>query len=123
MSSGAGSRTIEEGDKLLSSAFSTQGQSNGGEASNGIEAEDDIVVLRGRSVLCPELFQVAMEAVGEVTAYLQLVDEHGDGVKLIVRIRRVSHGERVGRKKVSAWRSNNSIKVLQRWRNVSARKA
>lgn len=58
------------------------------------------------------------------TAYLQLVDEHGDGVELIVRIRRVSHGERVGRKRVSACRSNNnSIKVLERWRNVSASKA
>lgn len=29
-------------------------------------------------------------------AYLQLVDEHGDGVELIVRVRRVSHGERDG---------------------------
>lgn len=29
-------------------------------------------------------------------AYLQLVDEHGDGVELIVRVRRVSHGERGG---------------------------
>lgn len=27
-------------------------------------------------------------------AYLELVDEHGDGVELIVRIRRVSHDER-----------------------------
>lgn len=27
-------------------------------------------------------------------AYLELVDEHGDGVELIVRIGRVSHDER-----------------------------
>lgn len=27
-------------------------------------------------------------------AYLELVDEHGDGVELIIRIRRVSHDER-----------------------------
>lgn len=27
-------------------------------------------------------------------AYFQLVDEHGDGVELIIRVRRVSHGER-----------------------------
>lgn len=29
-------------------------------------------------------------------AYLELVDEDGDGVELIVRIRRVSHGEQYG---------------------------
>lgn len=59
-----GSRTVEEGDELLSSAFGTQGQSDGGETSDGIEAEDDIVVLYSRSVLCPELFHMAMEALG-----------------------------------------------------------
>lgn len=34
--------------------------------------------------------------VGEAraAAYLELVDEHGDGVELIIRIRRVSHDER-----------------------------
>lgn len=30
----------------------------------------------------------------EWAAYLELVDEHGDGVELIVGIRRVSHDER-----------------------------
>lgn len=29
-------------------------------------------------------------------AYLELVDEDGDGVKLVVRVRRVSHGEQCG---------------------------
>lgn len=59
--------------------------------------------------------------VGREVAYLQLVDEHGDGVELIVRIRRVSHGERVGRRDALLERSNNNTKVLGRWRSVSAR--
>jgi hypothetical protein len=32
--------------------------------------------------------------VGEGAAYLELIDEHCDGVELIIRIRRVSHDER-----------------------------
>lgn len=34
-------------------------------------------------------------------AYLELIDEDGDGIELIVRIRRVSHGEQCGRE--SSW--------------------
>lgn len=41
--------------------------------------------------------RVGVGVEGDIS-YLQLVDEHGDGVELIVRIRRVSHGERVGRR-------------------------
>lgn len=29
-------------------------------------------------------------------AYLELIDEDGDGIELIVRVRRVSHGEQCG---------------------------
>lgn len=38
-------RTVEEGDEFLPSSLCAQGQGNGGEASNGIETEDNIVVL------------------------------------------------------------------------------
>lgn len=54
-------------------------------------------------------------------AYLQLVDEHGDGVELIVRVRRVSHGERDGDGSCGGI-LDSSIKVLERWLDVSARK-
>lgn len=35
--------------------------------------------------------------VWQCVAYLELIDEDGDGVELIVRVRRVSHGEQRGR--------------------------
>lgn len=50
-------------------------------------------MLRLRSAGCAS---VDGQHVGGVraAAYLELVDEHGDGVELIIRIRRVSHDER-----------------------------
>lgn len=48
-------------------------------------------MLRHRSVWSPLVLSMVA---GVGVAYLQLVDEHGDGVELIVRVRRVSHGER-----------------------------
>lgn len=47
---GEGSRTVEEGNQLLPSAFGAKGEGDGGETSDGVETENDIVVLCGRSV-------------------------------------------------------------------------
>lgn len=46
---GEGSRTVEEGNKLLPSAFGAKGEGDGGETSDGVETKDDIVVLSGRN--------------------------------------------------------------------------
>lgn len=46
---GGGSRTVEEGNELLPSAFGAKGEGDGGETSDGVETEDDIVVLSGRN--------------------------------------------------------------------------
>lgn len=43
--SGEGQQTVEEGDELLPSALGAQGQGDGRKTSDGIETEDDIVVL------------------------------------------------------------------------------
>lgn len=43
---GKRAQTIEEGDQFLPSALGAQGEGNGGEASDCIETEDNIVVLR-----------------------------------------------------------------------------
>lgn len=53
------------------------------------------------------------------SAYLELVDEHSDGVELIVRVRRVSHGERDGgmRSAMQFWTTELG---LERWSSVSA---
>lgn len=90
---GERAQTIEEGDQFLPSALGAQGQGDGGQASDCIETEDNVVVLR--------IGLVGWESVDgqhaggvRAAAYLELVDEHGDGVELIVRIRRVSHDER-----------------------------
>jgi hypothetical protein len=40
-----GRLTIKEGDQLLASALGAQGQGNGREAVDGIEPEQDVVVL------------------------------------------------------------------------------
>lgn len=52
---GEGSRTVEEGDELLPSALGAKGEGDGRETSDGIETEDDIVVLCKRSVSGPVL--------------------------------------------------------------------
>lgn len=57
-----GSQTVEEGDELLSSALGAQGQGDGRETSNGIEAEDDIVVLCDTSVMYRVVFLTTMSA-------------------------------------------------------------
>lgn len=46
---GRGSRTVEKGNKLLPSAFGAKGKGDGGETSDGVETEDNIVVLCGRN--------------------------------------------------------------------------
>ena len=38
-------RTIEERDKLLASALSAEGECDGGEAVDGVQSEQDIIVL------------------------------------------------------------------------------
>lgn len=92
---GKGSQTVEEGNQLLPSALGAQGQGDGRQTSDGVEAEDDIVVLCIRLMMRVSGGWNDGEQVGDV-AYLELVDEDGDGVELVVRIRRVSHGERCG---------------------------
>lgn len=42
---GKGSQTVEEGDQFLPSALGAQGEGDGRQTSDGVEAEDDIVVL------------------------------------------------------------------------------
>lgn len=42
---GEGSRTVEERNEFLPSALGAQGKGDGRETSNGVQAEDDIVVL------------------------------------------------------------------------------
>jgi hypothetical protein len=42
---GAGRLTIKEGDQLIAGALSTQSKGNGREAVDGIESEQDVVVL------------------------------------------------------------------------------
>lgn len=50
---GKRAQTIEEGDQFLPSALGAQGEGDGGEASDCIEAKDNIVVLRlGSAKLC-----------------------------------------------------------------------
>lgn len=43
--------TIEERNELVSGALSTKGEGNGGESVNGVQAQEDIVVLQAWSVL------------------------------------------------------------------------
>lgn len=62
-----GSQTVEEGDELLSSALGAQGQGDGRETSNGIEAENDIVVLCATSVMYQVLFRTTMSSLGSVS--------------------------------------------------------
>jgi hypothetical protein len=69
-----GRLTIKKGDQLIAGALRTQSEGNGRKAVDGIESEQDVVVL-------------------------QFVDQHGDGVKLIVGVCRVSHGGRLWREK------------------------
>lgn len=93
---GRGGRlTIKEGDELVPGALGAQGEGDGRQPVDRIEAEEDVVVLLAR------LTREAAErggAGGETSAchrpYLQFVDEHGDGVELIVDVGRVSHGGR-----------------------------
>lgn len=67
---------------------------------DGIEAEEDVVMLdlestegsRGRGV---------EKNRSEWRSYLELIDEDGDGVKLVVWVRRVSHGGLRWRRRVA----------------------
>lgn len=43
-----GQQTVEEGDKLVSGALRSKGQSNGRKAMDGIQAKEDVIVLDGR---------------------------------------------------------------------------
>lgn len=43
--------TIEKRNELVSGALSTKGEGNGGESVNGVQAQEDIVVLQAWSVL------------------------------------------------------------------------
>ena len=40
--------TIEERDKLLPGALRTEGEGDGGEPVNGVQAEQDIIVLQAK---------------------------------------------------------------------------
>ena len=100
--------TIKEGDELLAGALRAQGQRDSRQPVNRVQTEQDVIVLRrgvglgsatedrggnwqrvrGRGVAGSPPPRQA----GDCT-HLQFVYEHGDGVELIVRIRRFSHGE------------------------------
>lgn len=95
---GAGSRrTIEKGDQLDAGALGAQGEGNGREAVDGVEPEDDIVVLQEGA----RQSRAKGQRGGEMSSsppgpgpYLQFVNEHGDGVELVARIRRLNHDGR-----------------------------
>jgi hypothetical protein len=43
--------TIEEGDELLTSSFSAESKSNGRETVDGVETEQNIIVLKSNQAL------------------------------------------------------------------------
>jgi hypothetical protein len=91
--------TVQEGDELLPRSLRAQGKSYRVEAVDGVQAQDDIVVL-------------------------QFVDEHGDWVELVVLVRfhggRSISGDGEG---VGGWRPSVWARVVEargvaesRWR-------
>lgn len=117
---GKGSQTVEKGNQFFASALGAQGKGDGGEASDGIQAEDDIVVL------CLWSIRSRVEAKGrqgngwQCVAYLELIDEDGDGIELIVRVRRVSHGEQCGR--AGSWLGLSEEGAGRVWRAADGRR-
>lgn len=49
-----GELTIKERYELISCAFGTKGEGDGRQATNGIQSEQDIIVLLGRRLVCEE---------------------------------------------------------------------
>ena len=125
---GAQSRlTIEEGNELLAGALGAKGKGDRGEAVDGIETKQDIIML-GELLARPEIAADAswelgrggslagmMEAaagwetsgggeggVGGIS-YLQLVHQHRDGVELVIGVLRVRHNERGRWVRVEWW--------------------
>ena len=112
---GAGRLTVKEGDQLLAGALGAQRKGNGREAVDGIESEQDVVVLNTGLIRGAE-----GGAPGGASSppYLQFVDQHGDGVELVVGVGRVSHGGRLWRERKRARLSqeiwNRRVGVLVR---------
>lgn len=62
---------------------------------DGVQTEQDVVVLReGLSMIRGHWWYCRVDMRASSPPYLQFVDENGDGVELVVRVRRVSHGGR-----------------------------
>lgn len=92
---GAGSRrTIEKGNQLHAGALGAQGEGNGREAVDGVEAELDIVVLQEGARQSRAAGRCCRHRQPGPGPYLQFVNEHGDGVELVARIRRLNHDGR-----------------------------
>jgi hypothetical protein len=97
--------TVEEGNQLISCPLSAEGKSNCREPVNRVESEQDIVVLAKKEseVSITPLKKDKKDidrsrSRGKVSGqrYLELIDEHGDGVELVC-VWRFSHGVSRGR--------------------------
>lgn len=108
-------RTVQEGDQLLAGALGAEGEGDGGETVNGIQAEEDIVVLENDGQLGVQRRGFLRSAFGgkglrdrgrgggacvfrrrQSPPYLELVDEDGNGIQLVVGTRTFCHGDGCG---------------------------
>lgn len=78
--------TVEKGDKLLPCTLGAESKSNGAEAVDGVQAEENIVVLRRSE-------HIARSEITRASSppYLELVDEDGNGIKPIARVGLFGH--------------------------------
>lgn len=95
--------TVEEGNQLISCPLGAEGKSNCREPVDRVESEQDIVVLAAKEAR--NQHHAGRKAWTEGRKgkqrsgqrYLELIDEHGDGVELVAGVYRFGHGVSRGR--------------------------
>lgn len=96
--------TVEEGNQLISCPLGAEGKSNCREPVDRVESEQDIVVLAEKRVPKSASLRERKAWTGARKGrqrpgqrYLELIDEHGDGIELVAGVYCFSHGVSRGR--------------------------